>query len=84
MGKFVAIRNMDDETFRKFRAVAVEEKMKVGDAMTIAMKHWIEEKKKRKNIPDPRNLRKISGMINPGKKVCWSEEIDEILYGMKK
>lgn len=84
MAKTVAVRDLDEETFRKFRALAVEERLKVGDAMTVAMKGWIKEKKAAKTRPDPRNLTKLSGIIKTKKKVKWSEEIDEFLYGLKK
>lgn len=81
MAKNVAIRNLDEETFRKFRAAAVEENVKVGDAMNTAMKKWLAEKEKRRVRPDPKNFLKLKGFIRPGKKVRWSEEIDEIVYG---
>ena len=84
MSKITAIRDLDEDTFRKLRAAAIEENMRVGDAMNIAMKKWLDEKAKRKTAPDPRNLIKITGIIKPGKKVRWSEEVDEILYGWKK
>ena len=83
MTKTVAIRDLDEETFRKFRAVAIEERMKVGDAMTIAMKKWIEEEKM-KNKPNIKNLLKIKPIRMGKKKVRWSEEIDEFLYGLEK
>ena len=83
MGKITAIRDLDEETFRKLRAAAIEENMRVGDAMNIAMKKWLAEKKAQKK-PDPKFLLEICGMIKPGKKVRWSEEVDEILYGWKK
>lgn len=84
MGKITAIRDLDEETFRKLRAAAIEENMKVGEAMNIAMKKWLADKEKNKIKPDPKNLLKIEGIIKPGKKVRWSEEVDEILYGWKK
>ena len=84
MSKITAIRDLDEETFRKLRSVAVEENMKVGDAMNIAMKKWLAEKEDRKTKPDAKFLLEICGIIKPGKKVRWSEEVDEILYGWKK
>ena len=41
MGKITAIRDLDEDTFRKLRAAAIEENMKVGDAVNIAMKKWL-------------------------------------------
>lgn len=81
MGKITAIRDLDEDTFRKLRAAAIEEEMKVSDVMNIAMKKWLAEKEKNKIKPDPKNFLKLKGIIKPGKKVRWSEEIDEILYG---
>jgi len=48
------------------------------------MRKWIKEKETEKNKPDPRNLRKISGIIRTKTKVRWSEEVDEFLYGLEK
>ena len=79
----VAIRDVDEETFRKFRAMTIEERMNMGEAVTIAMKKMMREKETKKK-PDPKNLLKISGIIKTKKKVRWSEEIDEFLYGLKK
>ncbi|MBI2076531.1 MAG: hypothetical protein HYT72_04765 [Candidatus Aenigmarchaeota archaeon] len=84
MSKTVAIRDLDEETFRKFRAVAIEERMKTGEALSIAMKKWIKEKETRKIKTNPENLLKINGIIKTKNKVKWSEEIDEFLYGLEK
>lgn len=81
MTKTVAVRDLDEETFRKFRAIAIEERMKTGEALTIAMRRWIKEKEGEKAKPDARNLLKLHGIIKTKKKVRWSEEVDEILYG---
>ena len=83
MSKITAIRDLDEDTFRKFRAMAVEENVRLGDAMNTAMKHLIDEKDTKKK-PDMKNLLKLNGIIKPGKKVHWSEEVDEILYGAEK
>lgn len=84
MTKTVAIRDLDEDTFRKFRAIAIEERMKTGEALAIAMKRWIKEKEGEKTKPDARNLLKISGIIKTKKKVKWSEEVDKFLYGLEK
>jgi len=84
MSKTFAVRDMDGETFRKFRALAIEERMNTGEALTIAMRAWIKEKEGGKKRSDPKNLRKISGIIRTKDKVKWSEEVDEFLYGLKK
>lgn len=48
------------------------------------IKKWIEEENKKKAKLDPKDLDKLSGIIKTKKKVKWSEEIDEFLYGLKK
>ena len=82
--KLIAVRGVDEDIFRKFRAMTVEEKMKLGDALTMAMKHWIKDEKAKSSNPDARNLLKIKSIKVGKKKVRWSEEIDEFLYGLKK
>jgi uncharacterized FlgJ-related protein len=77
-----AIRGIEEETYLKFREKALAERMKVGEALTLAMKEWL--KKKRTKI-NPRNLLRIKGIIKTKENVRWSEEIDEILVnGMKR
>ena len=41
---FIAVRDVDEETFRKFKSLTSEERMKLGVALTIAMQDWIESK----------------------------------------
>jgi len=82
---FIGVRGVDEETFRKFRALTIEERMRLGDALTMAMRHWVEEERaKGITKPDPRNLLKIKGIVTTKKKVKWSEEIDKFLYGLEK
>ncbi|MBS3054899.1 MAG: hypothetical protein J4452_00195 [Candidatus Aenigmarchaeota archaeon] len=80
--EMIAVRGVDEEVLRKFKAKTSEERMKMGQALTEAMKIWVKEKEKRIDI-DPRNILKIKP-FKVGKKVRWSEEVDEILYGWKK
>lgn len=78
-----AIRGLDDEVYRKFREKALVKRLKVGEALNLAMRKWVIEEG-REIVPDPKNLLKLSGIIKTKKKVRWSEEVDEILYGWKK
>jgi hypothetical protein len=80
----IAVRGVEEGIYRKFRAKTAEESMKVGDALTEAMGRWVKEKEENKIKPDPRNFLKMEGVIKTKKKVRWSEEVDEILYGRKK
>lgn len=76
---FVGIRNVDEETFRKFRILAIERKMKIGEALNLAMKKMIASKnkegKKGTGIISIKPLDFGKGTENS------SEEIDKILYG---
>lgn len=77
---FLGVRDVDGEEWRKFRVAAIERKMKLGDAITKAMKKYREELKMIKKKKDPKNLIKLTGIITTKEKVKWSEEIDDILY----
>lgn len=78
---FIGVRDVDVEAFRKFRELAVQRKLKLGDAFKEAVTIW--EKEETKMRPNIRNLLKMK-KIKVGRKVRWSEEIDEILYTVKK
>ncbi|MDI6826533.1 MAG: hypothetical protein QMD36_05125 [Candidatus Aenigmarchaeota archaeon] len=78
-----AIRGIDEETYMKFREKALAERMKVGEALTLAMREWIKKGREGKGI-NPRNLLKIKPFDwGPGTEKT-SKEIDEILYGKKR
>jgi len=78
-----AIRGLEEETYMKFREKALARRMKVGEALTLAMREWIKKEEKRKKI-NPRNLLKIKPRDwGPGTERT-SKEIDKILYGGKR
>jgi hypothetical protein len=79
----LTVRDVDEETWRKFKAKTAEEGIKTGPALTEAIKEWVRGKNG-KFRPDPKNILKLEGMIKVKKKVRWSEEIDEFLYGLEK
>ncbi len=79
---FVGIRGVDEETFRKFRAVAIQKKLKLSEAFRQAVNDWAEKKKAQKL--DISKLDHIKGIIKTKNKVRWSEEIDSFLYGLEK
>ncbi len=85
--KMIAVRDVDEDIFRRFKTAATGENMNIGNALTVAMKQWA-EKEKIKAIPNPKNLPRIKGRIKPfnwGKGTeNTSKEVDEILYGSKK
>ena len=78
-----AIRGIDEETYRRFRERALEERLKVGKALTLAMREWIKKEGKKGTI-NPRNLLKIKPFDWGKGTEKTSKEIDEILYGSKK
>ena len=80
--ELITVRDVDEDVLRKFKAAAMEERMKMGQALTNAMKVWLRQKEK-VNV----NLRatvKIKPFDwGPGTEKT-SEEIDKILYGGKR
>ena len=54
----VAVRDVDEDMFRRFRAAAVEERMKAGDALTSAMELWVKKRMEEK-IKKPSGIMKI-------------------------
>jgi len=78
--EILVVRKVNRNVYKKFKQIATEEETSIGTAVTEAMKYWLEAKQKKKK-PNPKNLLKLNGIIKAGKKVRWSEQIDEILYG---
>ncbi|MBI2451667.1 hypothetical protein HYV50_01150 [Candidatus Pacearchaeota archaeon] len=83
---FVGVRDVDMETFRKFRARAIEKRVRLGEALTRAMREFLEEEKEKnkEDVGNPRNLLRIKPIRVGKKKVRWSMEIDKFLYGLEK
>ena len=77
----ITVRDVDEKVLRNFRARAIQKKMKMGDALTDAMKRWIKEGKTKE--PDPKLLLKIKSLDWGDGTENTSEEVDEILYGSK-
>ncbi|MDE2026669.1 MAG: hypothetical protein KGJ07_09355 [Patescibacteria group bacterium] len=77
----ITVRDVDEKILRNFRARAIQKKMKMGEALTDAMKRWIKEDKTRE--PDPKLLLKIKSLDWGDGTENTSEEVDEILYGSK-
>lgn len=73
----ITVRGLDEAVFRRFKAKAVEEGMKLGEALTQAMEMWIKQKSTGKKIRlleiEPLDWGKGTEKI--------SIEIDRILYG---
>jgi hypothetical protein len=77
-----AIRGLDEEVLRRFKARAVEERLKMGEALTLATKKWMREKGGEKT--DPKYLLKIKPFDWGKGTEKTSKEIDKILYGGKR
>ncbi len=72
----VSIKNVEEDIFREFKAETVRERLKMGKALSLAMKLWLENKEKRPklNLLDFKPKRWGKGTERT------SEEIDKILY----
>ncbi len=72
----VSIKNVEEEVFREFKAESVREGFKVGKALTLAMKMWLENigRKPKMSLLNfkPRDWGKGTERT--------SEEIDNIIY----
>ena len=72
----VSVKDVDDRIFREFRAESVREGMKVGKALNLAMKLWLDSKGRKPRLSiinlKPRDFGQGSERA--------SEEIDKIVY----
>ncbi|MBS7654969.1 hypothetical protein KEJ50_00465 [Candidatus Bathyarchaeota archaeon] len=71
----ITIRKVNEAIFKKFKAKAVEEGMKIGEALTQAMVLWIKQ----------RSLKPKVGLLDI-KPFNWGDKevslkVDKILYG---
>lgn len=74
---FVGIREIDLDTFRKFKALAVERKLKLGDAITEAMNTMLSKREEKRNL---KKVFKIKPFDFGKGSERLSEEIDSIIY----
>jgi hypothetical protein len=80
--EMMTIRDVDEDVLREFRARAVREKMKMGKALTQAMKRWLREKERK--VVNPKVLLHAKPFDWGPNTEKTSKEIDEILYGSNK
>ncbi len=74
----ITIRGLQDSIFRKFKAKAVEEDMKLGDALSQAMEAWLKRGRTQTSKGKLSNLK----ITHWGKGTeNSSEEVDTIVYG---
>ena len=71
----LSIKEVDKDIFREFKSQSVKENTKVGEALTLAMKLWLDKKRKPKlNLLDLKPWDWGKGTEN------LSQEIDKVLY----
>ncbi len=72
----LSVKEVDEKVFRDFKAEAIRDGMKVGQALNLAMQFWLQkvEKKPKLSILNlkPRKWGKGTEML--------SEESDKVLY----
>jgi len=76
----IAVRDVDENVFREFKAEAAGEGTSVGKILTMAMRFWLERVKKKK---------KVKKSLLDLKPFDWgkgtenvSENVDRIIYGV--
>lgn len=75
MGTQITVKDVDEKTFHELKAFAVQHKMAVGSALSMAMHQWLVQLKKPKAKLS--NVKPFKG----GKETKWlSEKVDEVLY----
>ena len=78
----ITVRDVDEEVLRKFKASIAVDKMKMGQALTKAMKYWIKQKERSEKI-DSSSLFKIKPFDWGRGTEKTSKEIDYIIYQRK-
>ncbi len=78
--EILTVRDVDEEVWKRFRAMTEEEGMKTGQALSQALDYWVNEKARRR-VPDPRRFLRVGGIVKVNGRVSWSQEADKILYG---
>lgn len=75
----ITMRGLQENVFRQFKAKAVEEDLRLGDAITQAMQLWLKDKGKKAG-----HRGRLSDLPSwdwgPGTEKS-SQEIDKTLYG---
>jgi len=79
----IAVRDVDEEVLRKFKAAITVDKMKMGQALTEAMKDWIRQKERSERI-NPSLFFKLKPFDWGRGTEKTSKEIDDILYLRKE
>lgn len=72
----VSIKDVDDQAFREFKAESVREGLKIGKALTLAMKFWLESKAKKPRM----SLLELKSRSWGKETERTSHEIDKVVY----
>ena len=75
MGTQITVKDVDEKTFHELKAFAVQHKMTVGSALSIAVHQWLVQTKKPKV-----KLSSIKPFKGGKETRRLSEEVDEVLY----
>lgn len=75
----ITVRDVDEEVLRKFKTMITSDKMKMGQALTHAMKDWMKQKERSEKI-DSASLLKAKPFDWGKGTEKTSKEIDDILY----
>jgi hypothetical protein len=68
----IAVRNIDENSWKEFKATATKRGISLGFALNIAIREWTNDKKKQTKDFFALKAVKMEGQ---------SSEIDEVLYG---
>ncbi|MHB8603158.1 MAG: hypothetical protein ACYC6W_11465 [Nitrosotalea sp.] len=75
----ITVRDVDEEVLRKFKTMITSDKMKMGQALTHAMKDWMKHKEQSEKMDSTQLLRAKPFDWGKGTEKT-SMEIDDILY----
>ena len=85
MGKksFVGVRDVDENVLREFKSTAVRRNLRLGVALSLAMRTWLQQgndEVKKDNLKRVRALAKVGPFdFGPGSERL-SEQVDDIVY----
>lgn len=76
----ITVRDVNEQVLRRFKAKIAENKMKMGQALTQAMKQWIEREEEESESINMKILLKAKPFDWGRKTETASKQIDEFLY----
>ena len=78
----ISVRGVNVQVFREFKAEAVRDGLSVGEAVTHALRQWLESRRKRHAVKKSLlDLKPVD--FGPGSEKL-SRQVDEVVYGWKK